>query len=154
MELQIDRFTPWVRFNNRAIIEGLNNPGIYSMAVSNDNLNGVQFSLIEEIVYFGMTNSKGGLKSRLRQFANTLVGKKEHGGAERFVFKHKNDLEWLNTHLYVSVLSYECNTQSNFADDLVIMGEVAKSEYVAFAAYVSLFGRLPLFNDKKSSPKK
>jgi hypothetical protein len=33
------------------------------------------------------------------------------------------------------------------------MGVVVRSEYLAFAKYVRLFGSLPEFNDKEKSPK-
>ena len=41
------------------------------------------FDWIKEIIYIGMTNSKGGLKNRLQQFDNTIAGKTGHGGAQR-----------------------------------------------------------------------
>jgi hypothetical protein len=34
------------------------------------------------------------------------------------------------------------------------MGNVVRAEYLAFAEYAELFGRLPRYNDKKISPKR
>ncbi len=99
-----------------------------------------------------MTNSKAGLKGRLKQFDNTIIGKTGHGGADRFRFKHGNYKE-LADKLYVSACTFECDVESNDPKDLRIMGKVAKFEYDCFAEYVEKFGELPEFNNKKESPK-
>ena len=99
-----------------------------------------------------MTNSQAGLKGRLKQFDNTIVGKSGHGGADRFRFKHQNYQELVDQ-LFVSVCSFECDVKSNKPEDFRIMGDVAKFEYECFATYVEKFGKMPEFNDKKLSPK-
>jgi len=46
-----------------------------------------------------------------------------------------------------------CDVESNKPEDLRKMGKVAEWEYLAMAAYVEKFGRLPEFNDKKGTKK-
>ena len=106
----------------------------------------------EEIKYIGMTNARKGLKSRLNQFDNTIKGKRGHGGADRFRYKHE-DYNKLSQNLYVAVQSFKCDVKSNQPSDLIIMGEVAKHEYVCFSEYVKLFKKLPEFNDKENTRK-
>jgi hypothetical protein len=100
-----------------------------------------------------MTNAKGGLKSRLQQFDNTIKGKEGHGGAQRVRFKYAS-YKKLAPRLFVSVSPYKCNVTSNKPSDLRIMGEVAKQEYECFALFAKRYKGLPEFNDKKRSPKK
>jgi hypothetical protein len=96
-----------------------------------------------------MTNAVGGLRGRLRQFDNTLNGKLQHGGADRFRFKYPIYSE-IETNMYVSVQAFDCDVTSNRPKDLIIMGEVAKHEFTCFAKFVEEIGSLPKFNDKKS----
>lgn len=143
----------WVKWEDRNSLGGIKFPGIYSIAVSNHNLNGKEFSLVREIEYIGMTNSSGGLKSRLSQFNNTIRRKrKQHGGAHRFLGKYWN-YEDVREKLFVSICSFECGLDKNNPDDLLVMGEVAKAEYVFWAHYIKKYGRYPIFNDKDISPK-
>ena len=59
-------------------------PGVYALAVSEKDISDKKFDWVEEIIYFGMTNSGGGLRARLKQFDNTIIGKEGHGGGEVF----------------------------------------------------------------------
>ncbi len=146
-------FTEWTRWTDRGDLHGMNYPGVYAIAVSETDILGEPFRWIEEIVYVGMTNSKGGLKSRLRQFDRTIKGGKGHGGAVRVRFKHARYSKLAPT-LYVAVKPFSCDVSSNRPTDLRIMGEVAQHEYECFARFATEFRRLPEFNDKKRSPKK
>lgn len=146
------RFTKWMRWCDRDTVQGINYPGIYICAISEEDISGKNFSWTTNIVYVGMTNSLKGLKGRLKQFDNTIVGKSGHGGADRVRFKHQ-DYQKLVFNLFVTVASFECNVGSNIPQDLRIMGEVAKFEYDCFAYYKELYGQLPEFNDQKRSPK-
>jgi hypothetical protein len=126
------------------------------LAVTQENLSGKPFSWIREIEYVGMTNSKGGLKGRLKQFDNTICGNTGHGGAQRFRHNYpdKNDIKRsLYPILYVSVAPYKCNVTSNKPEDLLVMGDVAKAEFECWARYSGDFNQLPKYNDKKNSPK-
>ncbi len=146
-------FSTWVRWLKRNSLDGIEFPGVYAIARSDKNMDGTAFSWRREIVYVGMTNAKGGLKSRLQQFDNTIKGKDGHGGGQRVHFKYPN-YENLTPQLYVSVCPYECDVKSNRPDDLRVMGEVLKQEYECFAIFAETFNQLPEFNDKKLSPKK
>lgn len=145
-------FTQWIKWENRNSLNGIKYSGIYCIAISETDLSEQDFEWISKITYVGMTNSKAGLKGRLKQFDNTIIGKSGHGGADRFRYKYENYQELVDK-LYVSVCSFECDVKSNEPKDLRIMGEVAKFEYYCFAEYVEKFKKLPEFNDKKKSLK-
>lgn len=146
-------FSAWNRWSERIALRGLKYPGVYALAISPTDISGAAFSWRQEIVYIGMTNAKGGLKSRLQQFDNTIKGGDGHGGGQRVRFKHP-DYTKLTQRLYVSVCPKECDVTSNAPSDLRVMGKVANHEYECFALFVETFGDLPEFNDKQRSPKK
>lgn len=146
-------FSTWVKWNNRTELPNLSYPGIYALAIIEVDIAGTPFSWTIETVYVGMTNAKGGLKSRLNQFDNTVKGGDGHGGGHRVRFKHP-DYVALTSKLFVSTCPFLCDVTSESLKDLRIMGEVAKQEYECFAKFIERFGRLPEFNDKKRSPKK
>ena len=147
------RFTEWAHWPNRAQLPDLSYPGVYALAIAQTNISGVPFSWMHQIVYVGMTNAKGGLKSRLGQFENTIKGGDGHGGGHRVRFKHP-DYSKLIAGLYVAVCPFPCDVTSDQPEDLRVMGEVAKHEYECFAKFRERFGSLPEFNDKARSPKK
>ncbi|MBS2009911.1 MAG: hypothetical protein JST01_22870 [Cyanobacteria bacterium SZAS TMP-1] len=146
------KFSKWVRWDKRHELEGLEYPGIYALLISSKDVTGQAFSFEKNIVYFGMTNSRGGLRSRLRQFERTIGGKTGHGGAMRFRAKHK-DRDKLAKKLFVSISYTVCNVWET-PEDLLLMGEIAKQEYECQAKYMKKFNnQLPEFNDKELSPK-
>ena len=147
-----DAFSNWARWSERNSLDRLQFPGVYVIVLSDPDISGAAFSWRPEVIYVGMTNSKGGLKSRLQQFDNTIMGGNGHGGGHRVRFKHP-DYGTLAPRLYVSVWPHECNVESNRPVDLRIMGDVVKLEYECLAVFVETFDRLPEFNDKKRSPK-
>jgi hypothetical protein len=146
-------FSDWAKWANRKALADLACPGVYALAISPTEISATAFSWRQEIVYVGMTNSKGGLKSRLQQFDDTIKGREGHGGGCRVRFKHP-DYQKLASHLYVSVCPYDCDVTLNDPKNLRIMGEILKHEYECFALFVEKFGNLPEFNDKKKSRKK
>lgn len=146
-------FSKWAKWEDRKSLPTMNMPGVYCIAISESDLSGQEFEWFKSIAYVGMTNSKAGLTGRLRQFENTIKGKRGHGGASRFRYKHPN-YQKLVDKLYVSVCAFECDVTSGSPKDLRIMGAVANFEYDCFAQYVEKFGKLPEFNDRKKSPKK
>jgi len=99
-----------------------------------------------------MSNAVSGLKGRLKQFDNTIIGKAGHGGAERFLYDYP-DHKKLVPKLYVAVAPFKCKVTSNAPADLLTMGDVAKAEYECWAEYVRLYKSPPQYNDKKRSPK-
>lgn len=147
-----DNFTIWYKWENRNSATDIQYPGIYILAISDVDIANSSFSWIPEIVYVGMTNSISGLKGRLKQFDNTIIGKTGHGGADRFRYKHQ-DYAVLIRNLFVAVHPLNCDVKSNHPDDLDKMGLVAKLEYNCFAEFVRKFGEFPEFNNKKRSPK-
>jgi hypothetical protein len=155
--MQKREFSEWVKFSKRSELEKYKwgFPGIYAIVYSEKDISKKTFDLLENIVYFGMTNAKNGIKGRLQQFDNTINTKNsQHGGAERFIFSlSKEDKLWKNK-LYVSIMVFNCDVNSNLPKDLLIMGDVCKQEYICFSEYVSKFGKFPRFNDKKASTKK
>lgn len=157
------KFSRWVQWENRnSEMDNTIYPGIYIIVLSHENIEGKAFHWRSDIIYVGMTNAVGGLKSRLQQFDNTIKEKhKQHGGADRVLYnllkkrghKYKN-YKVLIQQLYVSACHHKCDVKSNKPKDLRIMGDIAKQEYECLAIYVQKFRRLPDFNDKKKSPKK
>lgn len=148
------RFSNWVKFERRDELRNTNYPGVYAIAISSEDIAGSRFSWAKEISYFGFTNAASGLRGRLDQFNNTLRDKAGpgHGGAQRFLGKNRNG-NALAKRLYVAVCPFKCDVSTNSPADLRIMGDVVRAEYLAFAKYVALYGRLPEFNDKEKSPK-
>jgi hypothetical protein len=143
------RFTGWESWGLRNQLAGLAFPGVYAIALSEAVIKGEPFSWRSEIVYIGMTNSPSGLKGRLKQFDNTILGKVGHGGADRVRFKHRNYAR-LKKHLYVAVAAFKCNPNSTVPTILRTKGEVAKFEYSCFAHFTELFDDLPEFNRSTS----
>lgn len=146
------QFSKWAKWSNRDKLENIKLPGIYCIAVSNSNIEGSAFSWLEEINYVGMTNSINGLKGRLKQFDNTIKGKTGHGGADRFMNEY-NSYDTDVDNIYVAIDTFHCDVKSNEPEYLIMMGDVAKQEYVCIAEYVKRHEELPKFNDKKNSPK-
>lgn len=148
------KFSKWQLFSEVESAAISQQKGLYAFAISARPL--TVFNVEDRaIVYFGMTNSKGGLRSRLRQFRSTLFEEKDgHGGALRFRFEHSKNLSKLRKCLYFAVCEYKAPSNHSAVDELKLMGEVAKAEYVAFARYFEKYGCLPKYNDMKRSPKK
>lgn len=145
-------FSGWERWSNRRSLPQLSLPGVYAIAVSTRDLSGTPFSWLEDVAYIGMTNSRGGLRARLRQFDQTIRGRETHGGALRLRFRHSDPLI-LEPLLFVAVRPFRCDVRSDLPTDLRVMGQVAAFEYECFARFVELHGHLPEFNDKPRSPK-
>lgn len=145
-------FSKWKRWIERNELEGIKFPGVYCIAVSENDLSNAEFDWVESLDYVGMTNSVKGLKGRLDQFDDTIQGKLRHGGADRFRYEHRN-YEDLKSKLFVSVKYFECDVTSNASKDLLVMGDVTKLEFECFAEFVNRYNRLPKFNDKKNTTK-
>ncbi len=144
--------SPWVKWADRKTLEGIDSPGTYILAISENDISSRDFAMIENIVYIGMTNSNAGLKGRLQQFDDTIRWKTGHGGAMRVRKKHAS-YETLSPQLYASVRVFSCNPREDSPEILRIKGLVAQDEYNLWADFFAEFGRLPEFNDKKISPK-
>ncbi len=148
------RISVWKPWHQRGALPGMKYPGIYIIAMTEQDLTDVPFRWNEDIIYIGVTNSAGGLTGRLRQFDHTIGNRRDsHGGAQRVRYRH-SDYELLSQTMFVSVLSVPCQVTSKAPHDLRIMGDVLKLEYECFAEFVEQYGRLPEFNDMKRSPKR
>ena len=146
--------TKWIPWNQRNNISKNDQPAIYYIAYSELNIEGNDFSYIEEIVYIGMTISNNGIKGRLDQFEKAMKGSDGvHGGAERVRFKHKDANEFFKN-TYVSACIFELSKEKNTSNDWRIKGDCVGHEYKSFAEYLDQHNKLPEFNDMKKSKKK
>jgi hypothetical protein len=100
-----------------------------------------------------MSNAKNGVKSRLKQFLLGVEKGTSHSAGMRFK-KEKDQKEW-NSNFYFAAKGYECNViktaigdQSRDANDLRIMGDVAKLEYELLAIYKEVMNKEPDLNKK------
>jgi hypothetical protein len=145
------RFESWQRWTDRAGRPSCAFPGVYAISISEKNLADTEFSVLESIIYFGMTNVE--LRWRLENFHKTAtLTRCEHGGAERFVYKHQ-DFNKVSNQLFVAQWPFEAPPKPSRAETLRLKGRVLQAEYECFAAYVEAFGdRLPEFN-RPDSPK-
>jgi hypothetical protein len=72
-------FERWYRWSDRNSISELEHSGVYLIAISKRDIQGQPFAWIPEIVYVGMTNALSGLRGRLKQFDNTILGRRATG---------------------------------------------------------------------------
>jgi hypothetical protein len=145
------KFSKWIRWADHTEIPRC--PGIYVIARAEEPLHHARFTWSELIIYIGMTNGLSGLKGRLTQFDNTISNRRlSHGGGDRVRLRFPN-YPRLSRSLFVSVATFPCDPASNQPKDLRTMGEVARFEFLCLAEFAKRHGRLPLFNDKRASPK-
>lgn len=148
------RFSIWLSWRNRGDHIGLKSPGVYAIALTDELLAGLPFSWCPQVVYFGMTNSVGGLQARLGQFDAVVAGRKgSHGGAERVRYAHRV-YSHLCGQLYIAIAPFKCDPRRKQPEDLRVMGDVASFEYYCRATYAEQFGCEPEFNDHSRSPKR
>src|SRR5450759_273608 len=110
-------FSAWTRWCDRDKCDGLEQPGVYAIALRSKQTANRRFSWSKDIVYIGMTNSFAGLSGRLRQFDRTMAGRLSHGGADRMRFKHR-DYARFSRRAYVSVAPFACDPGSGLPRDL------------------------------------
>lgn len=139
------KFSNWTKLSEIGKLDKF--PGVYIIAYSEKNISGKPFK--KEIIYIGMTNSRGGLQRRLTQFDNTLRNNaNNHSGARRIRERYSN-YDKLAKKLYISTQTFKCNVLSDQAKDFLIMGDVVKHEYTCFAEYIKRFRNgLPKFNKR------
>ena len=61
-------FSNWAKWTERNSLSGIGYPGVQALAYSRIDISNTRFTYRPEIIYFGMTNSRKGLTSRLQQF--------------------------------------------------------------------------------------
>lgn len=143
-------FSPWIEWSQRDRYPQVNCPGVYAISIT-DNLNLLGESVRwDDVVYIGMTNARGGLRSRWKQFDNSIVGGYGHSGGIRVrkeVGSNYGTPEW-TARVYVAALPIECNIGNPNAQDYIAMGQVAYLEYQALSEFFKEKKDLPLFNKK------
>ncbi|MDB4754896.1 hypothetical protein OAF80_00410 [bacterium] len=145
----------WIPLN-RETIKDLKNgkyPGVYVLAISSENNITDKVVEMKDVFYIGMSNAKNGVKSRLKQFLLGVEKGTSHSAGMRFK-KEKDQKEW-NSNFYFAAKGYECNVvkttngdKSRGANDLRIMGDVAKLEYELLAIYKEVMNKEPDLNKK------
>lgn len=148
--MQDCNFSEWVHISKKAELlrHGYNCPGIYAIAYSNENISDITFDYIEEIIYFGLSRSKKGLKGRLYQFFSVIDGKgQQHGGAKRISHELSMENNNCRENIFISIMPcIFCDVSSNSARDLLHIGDIVKEEYVCFSKYVERHNKMPRFN--------
>lgn len=142
--------TKWIKWCNRKKIAGKNQPAVYFIAYSENDISDSEFTMLKEIVYIGVTFSTKGLNGRLNQFKSAMTGKKKvHGGAERVLFANK-DIEAFFNNAFVSARIFDISTVNSEIESLRIKGKCLGNEYESFAEYFELHNELPKFNNRNS----
>ena len=115
-----------------------NLPGVYILAWTNDKIENTRPKLTD-IFYVGMSNAKGGVKGRLKQFINGIEKNTSHSAGMRFFKEYCKNKPFSNTKLtqnfFFIPLCLKCNVikEDRTPDDLRTMGEIAKLEYYLIA---------------------
>ncbi len=144
----VARYSKWHIWEEREEIAECDMPGVYLIAESSKNLDGQHADpSFGDIIYIGMTVSKGGLKSRWRQFARAAKGKGGHsGGKSLFAKNQSREVNWNN--IYIAALPVQCDTNKPKPEDFIKMGWLAYLEYAAFSRFNRKKGELPECNKK------
>jgi len=137
----------WYKWNNRLDYPLRKYPGVYCISITEKkNLIGSDVDW-GDVVYIGMTNSRGGLQSRWRQFQDSISGKYGHSGGNT-VFNDLGHHDTWHFQLYVAAMGIKVNTTNPTADDYRKMGMVAYLEYETFARYHEAVGGHPKYNKR------
>ena len=126
-------------------------PGIYLLAYSKRNLKQTKIRE-EDVLYVGMSNAQGGVRSRLLQFRTGVERYGTHSGAMRFFREYQNSVPHSQLKrpdsFFYAALSIQCASEkgSLTAADLRSLGHVACLEYYAIARIREKTGRPPPLN--------
>src|SRR5437870_3055387 len=95
-------FSQWYRWIDRTAFPDNDYPGVYLIAISPRTDLARSTPHFSDVSYIGMTNARGGLASRWKQFYDTIRGiRNQHSGANT-IFRDKGAYEQWCEHLYVS----------------------------------------------------
>lgn len=127
-------------------------PGVYLISWSREELEGEKVQL-KDVYYIGMTNAKGGVKSRLKQFRNGIIKGVGHSGGNRWRKEKNKGKEYDQKNgkkFYSAYVQIECIVIKGVrsADDLRKMGNITKLEYEMMALYKKETGGEPEGNKK------
>lgn len=148
----MNKFTKWIQWKDKDSIVDLKYPGVYCLKISGEDLSGNEIDWTSDLQYIGMSNSKAGMKGRLKQFDNSINDRHGHGGALRFKTNYEN-YNQLVEKLDVSVRIFKCDVTSNKPVDLRKMGQIAEFEYICIAKYIENHGDYPEFSNKRINGK-
>lgn len=143
----------WVKLDDKNLIKLKDVPGVYILAYSDEDIMEKEIK-IKDIFYVGMSNSKGGVRQRLKQFLTGIEKNKNHSAGMRFSTEYANGLPWSKFKerktFYVASISIPCEVSKDKrnADDLRTMGIVAKLEYDVLAFMKEKTGKEPDLNKK------
>ncbi|MBI5649335.1 MAG: hypothetical protein HZC40_02635 [Chloroflexi bacterium] len=138
---------------NLTSLEGARCIGVYLLAYSNEDMAGRKINL-EDIFYVGMSNARGGVKSRLGQFLDGIETGKSHSGAMRFFKTYLEERPFSRAktgkRFFVAITTFPCVVEKSkrTAKDLRKMGDVARLEYYVIAYIKEALGREPELNKK------
>lgn len=127
-------FGLWSKWEDRTSIEGARYPGVYALAMADEDLAGkpVQYT---EIQYIGMSNSLGGLKGRWSQFNKAIHGDSgRHSGGDS-AFRDLGPYPNWQKKLFVAAFPVQCEPKEVNPENLRKMGLVTYLEYEAFAQF-------------------
>jgi hypothetical protein len=131
-------------------------PGVYILAYSDKSLYGQPIE-IRDVFYVGMSNSRGGVKQRLKQFLDGIERNRLHSAAMRFFKEHASHTPWSQfsennggRRFYVASVTLRCEVKkaNRIAEDLRKMGHVAALEYYVLAHIKEELGTEPDLNEK------
>ena len=131
--------------------ESLKSPGVYMLAYTKSKLRG---KLIKEndVLYVGMSNSQGGIRTRLKGFGDGLETYGIHSGAKRFYREYQNGRPFSKLkdqgRFFYATLTIDCISEKSKLQpsDLRELGHVACLEYYAIARIKQKTGRMPTLN--------
>jgi len=137
-------FSPWYRWENRNQYQLRNYPGVYLIAISNQELEGDE-PLYADVVYIGMTNRQEGLRARWNEFQSAIKGGEGHGPGKRIFGEKGHYQEWSET-LYVSGMGIKRDDSPSTREYYIKRGWVAFLEQEAFAEFCTEVGGHPKYN--------
>lgn len=134
-------------------IDFIDHPGVYLLAFSYKNLENTKIK-ISDVFYVGMSNSRGGVKQRLKRFINGLEKDDFHSAARRFYDEYANQKPFskLKTKkkFYFAFISIPCEVSKDrrTPKDLRKMGDIAQLEYYILAYIKEKLDKEPDLNKK------
>lgn len=130
----------WVKLEGDSLrtFQEKNLPGVYILAWTNNKIGNTRPKLTN-IFYVGMSNAKGGVKGRLKQFINGIEKNTSHSAGMRFFKEYSGNKPFSRTNqtkrFYFIPLCFKCNVikEERTPNDLRAMGEIAQLEYYLLA---------------------
>lgn len=128
-------------------------PGVYLLAYTDKDLEGKGIELAD-IFYVGMSNSRGGVRQRLKQFIRGIEKGASHSAGIRFLKEHANGIPFSRMKsrktFFVVSISIPCvvDKARRTPEDLRKMGGVARLEYYVLAHIKEALKREPKLNKK------